>query len=81
MNNLQAELCGGQVSGPVLKYLKTYKIVMFLLKNVLNGTDEAIKCNELRRVMITEALVKFLVCKTVDAASNNGQIPAGSADQ
>ena len=74
MNNLNAELCGGQINGLLQKPLKMLKIVQFLNKNVLLCGDDQIKMNEFSRLKITEALVAFLVKKTVDSKHSSGQI-------
>ena len=74
MNNLNAELCGGQINGLLQKPLKMLKIVQFLNKNVLLCGDDQIKMNEFSRLKITEALIAFLVKKTVDSKHSSGQI-------
>lgn len=74
MNNLNAELCGGQINGLLQKPLKMLKIVQFLNKNVLLCGDDQIKMNEFSRLKITEALIAFLVKKTVDSKQSSGQI-------
>lgn len=49
----------------MVKHLKSYKIAIFLIKNVLFCQDEAIKCNETSRILSTESLIRLLVSKTV----------------